>query len=282
LISRNINWVLQLGEVNLFSVIKSIWTNFSLVRRLVVREVERKFKGTVFGLVWTIIGPLLMLATYSFAFGTVFGARWVTSDDPNGIPYPLAIFSGLMLAGIFMELLGRSPSLVLENVSYVKKVVFPLEIIPAVALGSALVTTCITFLVFFAFYFYSLGLPPVTTLLIPLEIVPLLCLTLGLSYLLASLGVFLRDIGQIVPAISTALLLTSTTFFQPEQVPQEWQTLMLFNPLTIPITGFRDLVFHGNLPDMSLWFAHFAASLLILAAGAFWFQKTKRAFADVL
>jgi lipopolysaccharide transport system permease protein len=267
----------------LISLLKSIWKNGPLIRRLVVREVERKFKGTLFGLIWTVIGPLFMLATYSFAFGTVFGARWDTADAATpGIPYPLAVFSGLMLAGMFMEVLGRSPTLILENVSYVKKVVFPLEIIPTVAIGSALVTTFITFLVFFAFYLYLIGVPPLTTLLVPLQILPLLCLTLGLSYLLASLGVFLRDIGQIIPPITTALLLTSTTFFKIDQLPEQWQSIVLFNPLTVPITGFRDLVFAGKLPDLGLWFVHLLVSLLILGIGSFWFQRTKRAFADVL
>ncbi len=267
----------------MFLVIKSIWTNFPLIRRLVTREVERKFKGTYFGLLWTIVGPLLMLATYSFAFGTVFGAKWgAAGTTDSSVPYPLAVFSGLMLANMFMELLGRSPGLILENVSYVKKVVFPLEIIPPVALGSVLVTTGITFLVFLVSYYFSVGLPPLTMLLIPLEILPLLCLTLGLSYLLASLGVFLRDIGQIVPPITMALMITSTTFFHFDTLPPEWQRVILFNPLTIPIMGFRDLVFEGKLPDMGLWVLHFAASLIILAAGSFWFYRTKRAFADVL
>ncbi len=224
-----------------------------------------------------------MLATYSFAFGTVFGAKWGAAGNANsGVPYSLAIFSGLMLAIFFMELLGRSPGLILENVSYVKKVVFPLEIIPAVALGSALVTTAITFVVFLVFYVFSIGIPPLTILLVPLEILPLLLLSLGLSYVLASLGVFLRDIGQIVPPLTTALMLTSTTFFHLDALPPEWQTVVLFNPLAIPIIGFRDLVFEGKLPNIGLWTAHFAVSLLIFAAGSFWFYRTKRAFADVL
>jgi lipopolysaccharide transport system permease protein len=270
-------------EVALFSVIKSIWMHSSLIGRLVTREVERRFKGTYFGLLWTIVGPLLMLATYSFAFGTVFGAKWGTAGAAGSdVPYPLAIFSGLMLANMFMELLGRSPGLILENVSYVKKVVFPLEIIPPVALGSVLVTTGITFVVFLASYLFSIGFPPVSILLIPLQIVPLLCLMLGGSYFLASLGVFLRDIGQIVPPITMALMITSTTFFRYDSLPPEWQTIILFNPLTIPIMGFRDLVFEGRLPDMLLWFSHFAVSLVVLAAGSYWFYRTKRAFADVL
>jgi lipopolysaccharide transport system permease protein len=267
----------------LISIIKSIWTNFPLIRRLVTREVERKFKGTVFGLLWTIVGPLLMLATYTFAFGTVFGAKWgIAGTVASAVPYPLAIFSGLMLATMFMELLSRSPGLILENVSYVKKVVFPLEIIPPVALGSVLVTTGVTFLVFLVAYYFSLGLPPLTIFLIPLEIVPLLCMMLGASYFLASLGVFLRDIGQIVPPVTMALMITSTTFFHFDTLPAEWQTIVLFNPLTIPIMGFRDLVFEGKLPDLGLWFLHFGVSLVILAAGAYWFHRTKRAFADVL
>ncbi|MGL4489558.1 MAG: ABC transporter permease [Rhizobiaceae bacterium] len=254
-----------------------------MIRRLANREVERKFRGTVFGLVWALIGPLFMLAIYSFAFGTVFGARWaLPGANSTEVPYSLAIFSGLLLAGMFMELLNRAPGLVLENVSYVKKVVFPLEIIPVVALYAALVTTCIAFLVFVTFYVYLLGLPPLTILLIPFHIIPLLCLTLGLCYMLASLGVFLRDIGQIVPPIATALLLTSTTFFQLEQLPVDWKNWVLLNPLTIPITGFRDLAFAGKLPEASLWLMHFAVSLLVLGIGAYWFQKTKKAFADVL
>jgi lipopolysaccharide transport system permease protein len=222
-----------------------------------------------------------MLTVYTFVFSVVFKARWSGGGDSK-TEFALILFAGLMVFNLFAECVNRAPSLILSNVNYVKKVVFPLEILPAVSFGAALFHTAISFGVWLLFFLLFFGLPPVTALLLPIVIFPLAALTLGLSWFLASLGVYLRDVGQFIGIATTALLFLSPIFYPVSGLPQKYQTLLLLNPLTLVIEQVRDILIWGKTPDWIFFGGSLAASAMIAWLGFAWFQKTRKGFADVL
>lgn len=269
----------------MFSMCSIVWANRILAWRLARREFEARFRGSFLGLFWAVIMPLAMLGIYTFVFGSIFNARWVRPDQPAVVVeygFPLVLFSGLIVFGILAEPLARAPSLVMENVSYVKKVVFPLEILPFVTLISALINTSITFVVFLAVYLAGHGLPPATIVFLPIVLLPVMLMTLGIVYLLSSLGVFLRDLKQVMPILTTALLFLSPVFYPLTAVPEAYRGLMLLNPMTLGVLFAQDVIFWGQLPDPIAWVIYMLASSVIFAVGSWWFLRTKKAFADVL
>lgn len=263
----------------------SLWSYRSLVWRLTQREIEARFRGSFLGLFWAVIVPLVMLAVFSLVFGTIFQSRWAKPENAamaSEYSFPIILFSGLIVYGILADPLTRAPGLVMENVAYVKKVVFPLDILPVVALISALVTAAISFAVFLAVFVLSYGPPPITILLLPLTLLPLMLFVLGAVYFLSSLGVFLRDLRHVMPPLMTAMLFLSSVFYAPEALPEQYRWLLYLNPVTPAVTHARDVIFWGRLPDPLEWGATLVFSLLVLTAGAYWFMRTEKAFADVV
>jgi len=262
-----------------------IWSHRHLIRRLVAREIEARFRGSFLGLFWAIIVPLVMLCVFSLVFGTIFQSRWAQPESASGaapFSFPMILFIGLIVYGLLAEPLNRAPGLVMENVTYVKKVVFPLEVLPVVALISALVTALVSFAAFLAVFVALYGLPPATILLLPVALLPLVLFVLGCAYVLASLGVFLRDLKQVVPLLTTAMLFLSSVFYAPENVPEQYRWLLFLNPVTPAVTYARDIVFWGRLPDPMGWTVTLLLSLVVASAGAYWFMRTEKAFADVV
>ena len=260
------------------------WTRRSLISRLARREIEARYRGSFFGAAWVVLMPLVMIAIYSFVFGTVFRARWATPAGEADTSYNFAmlLFGGLIVFNIFSDAIVRSPGLVLENQSYVKKVVFPLEILPWVVMATVLFNAFVTFVVFMAFYVALYGLPPVTILLLPLVVLPIVLITIAGTYIFSSLGVFLRDLRLLVPLLATAMLFMSPVFFPVSAVPEAFRPLMLVNPLTIGINEVREVIFWGTVPDPAEWLIYTLAALIAAWAGHAWFTRTKKAFADVL
>lgn len=262
-----------------------IWSHRHLIWRLAMREVEARFRGSFLGLFWAIIVPLVMLGVFSLVFGTIFQSRWARPEDATAAgaySFPMILFAGLIVYGIVAEPLNRAPGLVLENVTYVKKIVFPLEVLPVVALISALVTALVSFAAFLAVFVLLYGPPPPTIVLLPAVLLPLVLFALGCVYVLASLGVFLRDLRHVVPLVTTAMLFLSSVFYAPENLPEPYRWLLFLNPVTPAVTYARDVIFWGRLPDPAGWTAGFALSLLVAGAGAYWFMRTEKAFADVV
>lgn len=255
-----------------------------LIRRLVRRDFETRYRGSILGVLWSVIVPLAMLTIYALVFGTILGARWGHPETGADGEYNFAmlLFPGLIMFGMFADVAGRAPNIVVENTSYVKKFVFPLQILPVVLSLSALATSAISFGVFFLLFSVLFGLPSPLAILFPVILVPFIAFVLGTSYFFASLGVFLRDLGQLVPPLSTALLFTSTIFFPLQSIPDYLTILYRYNPLSLAVEHFRSLVFWNQIPSMTEWSAYLAFSLLFLAAGHAWFERTKKAFADVV
>ncbi|GHC87675.1 transport permease protein [Pseudorhodoferax aquiterrae] len=248
------------------------------------REVVGRYQGSVFGLAWSFFNPILMLAVYTFVFSVVFKARWTAGPDvgESRTQFAVILFAGMIVHGLLAEMMNRAPGLVLGNVNYVKKVVFPLEILPVVTALSTLFHTAISLTVLVVAFWLFHGYLHWTTLLVPMVFLPLILLGLGLSWLLASLGVFLRDVGQVVVILTTVLMFLSPVFYPLSAIPEGLQSLVMLNPLTFIIEQARAVLVFGHLPD---WFglaAYMLCALLIAWAGYFWFQRTRRGFADVL
>ena len=263
------------------AMVTSVWRNRALLKLLISREIVGRYKGSVMGLMWSLFYPLLMLAVYTFVFSVVFQARWgVTGESKT--QFALVLFAGLMVYVLFAECLNRAPVLILSNVNYVKKVVFPLELLPWVTLGAALFHMIVSFGVWLAAYVFLFGVPPVTALLLPVVLMPLLLLVMGASWLLASLGVYLRDVAQVITVLTSTLLFLTPIFYPIEILPEQFRFWLMLNPMTHIVGWVRDVLIWGRVPDWTVfgWFT--VASVLVTWLGFAWFQKTRKGFADVL
>jgi len=259
----------------------SLWNNRGLLLLLIKREIAARYRGSMLGLFWSLLNPLLMLSVYTFIFGVVMQARWGTAGASTA-EFAMILFAGLLVYMFFAECVTRAPSLILANANYVKKVVFPLEILPWVAFGAALFQMAISFIVWLAFYFFIFGTPPMTALLFPVVLIPLFMLTMGVSWFLASLGVFLRDVTQVVGVAVTALLFLTPIFYPLTALPARFLKLFYLNPLTFVVEYARAVLIYGVMPDWQFWGVLTALSALAMWLGFIWFQKTRKGFADVL
>jgi len=253
----------------------------SLTRELTKREVLGRYRGASFGLLWSLISPFLLLCVYTFAFGTVMGGRW-PQIEAGHTHYAIILFSGLIVHGLFAECFGRAPGLVLANPNFVKRVVFPLDILPWPMVLSALFHTLMNVLVFVALRLVLDGQFAWTIVLLPLVLLPLVVLVLGLSWFMASLGVYLRDIAQVTGVVSMALLFLSSALMPVASVPLAYRWLFQWNPLTPIIDQARNVMLWNRLPDWDVLAAYLAVAACLMYAGRAWFMATRRGFADVL
>lgn len=255
--------------------------NKSLVWELTKREILGRYRGASFGMAWSVISPFLMLAVYAFAFGTVLKSRWPQQAGGDH-SYAVILFVGLIVHGFFAECVSRASTLVVGNSNFVKRVVFPLDILPWPIIFSALFHALLNALVLiFLMLVMEHRLHP-TLILLPLILIPLALFTVGVSWLLASLGVYFRDINQIMPVIVTAMLFLSSAIVPVSILSPRMQTLFYLNPLTFFIDEARVVVLTGGLPDWTALAIATLGGLLVAWLGHAWFMATRRGFADVL
>lgn len=259
----------------------SLWRNRSLIKALVTREVMGRYRGSMMGILWSFFNPVFMLLVYTFVFSVIFKARWIGGSDSK-TEFALVLFAGLIVFNLFSECINRAPALILVNANYVKKVVFPLEILPWVALGSAFFHFLVSLCVWLIAYVIFFGVPHLTIVLLPLVIAPYLFLVIGFTWALASLGVFLRDVSQLVSMAVTVLMFLSPIFYPISALPEKYRPLLQLNPLGPAIEQTREVLFWGNLPNFSLLGVYLVASALTAWLGFAWFQKTRKGFADVI
>ncbi|MGA9164525.1 MAG: ABC transporter permease [Thiobacillus sp.] len=268
-------------SISPLALYQSLRTNRSLIYNLIKREVIGRYRGSAMGLLWSFFNPVLMLVVYTFVFSVVFKARWAGGSDSK-TEFALLLFAGLVVFNLFSECINRAPGLVLGNVNYVKKVVFPLEILPVVALGSAGFHMLVSLLVWLIFYLIFFGIPHATIIFLPVIFLPLILMTMGISWLLASLGVYLRDVAQIIGVVTTVLMFLSPIFYPIVALPEEYRPLMQINPLTYVIEQTRDVMIWGKSLNWSVWVVYSLLSSLTAWLGFAWFQKTRNGFADVV
>jgi lipopolysaccharide transport system permease protein len=218
---------------------------------------------------------------YTFVFSVVFKARWLGGGDSQ-IEFALILFTGLLMFNLFSEVINRAPGLILNNANYVKKVIFPLEVLPIVALGAALFHMLVSLIVWLIFFLTFFTIPSWVALQVMLIFIPLMFMTLGVAWFLASLGVYLRDVGQIIGLATTLLMFLSPVFYPVAALPEKFQGIMYLNPLTYIIEDTRNVMIWGKSLDWTRWSYWTALSMIIAWLGFAWFQKTRKGFADVL
>ena len=272
----------QTQPTSLFSLVTSIAKNQQLIFQLIKREVVGRYKGSIFGLAWSFFNPILMMIIYTFVFSVVFKSRWGSTGADSKAEFALILFAGMIIFNLFSEAVIRSPSLIIDRVNYVKKVVFPLEILPVVNLGCALFHALISLLVLILAMTILNGQILWTIVFLPLVLLPLILLILGISWFLAALGVFMRDIGQFIGILMTILMFLSPIFYPISALPVKYQGWILFNPLSFIIEQARVILISGGMPDLLGLSIYLAFALFAMLSGFAWFQKTRKGFADVL
>ena len=256
-----------------------------LILQMVKREVLGRYRGSVFGLAWSFFNPLLLLIVYTFVFSVVFKARWggagATAPHSHG-DFAVILFAGLIMNNLFVECINRAPSLVLSNVTYVKKVVFPLETLAVIALGSALFHLLVSLVVLIAAQLIFIGSVPWTVVYFPLILIPLMFLCLGLSWFLAGLGVYIRDMAQAVSLFTIVLTFISPIFYPLSAIPERMQKYVKLNPITFVVEETRNAVIFGQPFNWTGWWIYTVVGLAVAVLGLIWFQKVRKGFADVL
>lgn len=261
--------------------IGSLWRNRSLIYALSKREVVGRYRGSVMGLLWSFFNPLCMLAVYTFVFSVVFQARWNVASESK-TEFALMLFAGLIVFNLFADCVTRAPNLIIANTNYVKKVVFPLEILSFVVMGSALFHFLVSLSVWLLVYAVLFGGVQITAIWLPIFLAPLVLFILGLVWFLASVGVFLRDVGQFIGVLTSVLMFLSPIFYPISALPEQYRQFLMMNPLTPTIEAVRELLFMGTVPSLSMLGIYLLAAMVFFCMGFAWFQKTRKGFADVL
>lgn len=262
------------------AMVASYVRNRRLMGQLVQREVISRYRGSVMGLAWSFFNPLLMLAVYTFVFSVVFQAKWGGTGGTKA-GFAVFLFVGILIHGIFAECINRGPSLIIGNVNYVKRVVFPLEILVGVAMGSALFHAMVSLLVLFVVQMFDGGVRA-TAVFLPFVVFPLVLVALGVSWMLAAVGVYIRDIGYVTQVITTVMLFLSPVFYPISAMPEAYRAWIYMNPLTFIIEQARGVLILGTMPDWIGLLMYAAGGAAVAWLGFWCFQRMRRGFADVL
>lgn len=259
----------------------SVWRNRALIIALIKREVIGRYRGSFMGILWSFFNPIVMLAIYTFVFSFIFNSRWAGAGDSKA-EFALILFAGLMVFNLFGECVTRAPNLIISNANYVKKVVFPLEILPCVIAGSSLFHALVSLIVWLLAYCVFFGIPPLTLFYLPLVIAPLVLIILGLSWGLAAIGVYMRDVAHFIGLVTSGLMFLAPIFYPATAVPEEYRHLLLLNPLTVAVENVRAVLFFGQQPDWQALGIYACIAIAVAYLGFAFFQKTRKGFADVL
>ncbi len=262
-------------------MLNSIINNKELIFTLARHEVQVRYKGSFLGILWSFITPLFLLIVYTFVFSVVFQVKWGLQSNSN-IEFALMLFAGLIIYNLFSECISKSPVLIINNINFVKKVIFPLEVLSLSNFIAAFFHLLISFVVFVFVSIFIYSVPSMYIFYLPIILLPISLLTIGLSWFLSSLGVYLRDIQQLIGTLLTALLFLSPIFYPVEILPDSFQRIIYFNPLTPTIESVRDILILSRQPDWEIYIYNLLASLIIFFSGLKWFSLSKRSFADVL
>ena len=268
--------------LNPFSTLWEIWKGRDLLRQLVRRNIEGRYKGTMMGLIWMVVTPLVMLGVYTFVFGVIFKARWGAGLGDSKVAFALIMFCGMAVFNIFSESVNGSVGIVTGNPNYVKKVVFPLELLPV----SSVLSACFFGLVWIGILLVGIVLflhkICLVAVCLPLIFIPLILFSCGIAWFVASLGVFLRDLSHAIGIVLQVLYFMTPIFYSIEMVPEKFRPILLLNPLTPIVQSARQVLMYSQWPNWQALGIVTLLSMAVFQTGYFWFMKTKRGFADVL
>lgn len=262
-------------------IVSSFWRNYTLIKVMATRQIIGRYRGSFIGILWAFFNPLFTLTVYTFVFSVILGSRW-NLESNSKTEFALVLFCGLIVFNLFAECINNAPNSILSNVNYVKKVVFPLEILPWVTLASVAFHAMVSWSVWLTAYIIFFGMPHATVLFLPLVMLPLMLFVIGLSWWLASLGVYLRDAPQFVGIAVNVLMFMSPIFYPVTAIPEQFRWFLFLNPLTIIVEQVREVMFWGNYPDLKKLGISLTIGLLVASLGFAWFQKTRKGFADVI
>lgn len=268
-------------KCNFLKPFQSIIRNKELLWELVKRDYLSRYKGSALGLLWAVLTPMLMLGMYTFVFGVAFDAKWGTEHDDK-LDFAIVIFSGLIVHSLFAECLTRAPSIISAHTNYVKKIVFPLEILPLMVIGSALGNFLLSVFILIIGNLLLGNAPYIEGLLLPILLLPLVLIIVGLSWFLASIGVYLRDFTQFIGLLTTIALFLAPIFYPITALPLAYQRFLFLNPITAPIIQLRDTLLWGAEVNWGAWTISLGVGLIVFYLGYAWFQKTRIGFSDVL
>ena len=254
----------------------------SLLWQFARRDVLGRYRGSVLGLTWSFLTPLLMLGVYSFVFVGVFRASWPGSPKGSGSEFALQVFAGLLVFNLFSEVASKAPNLIVEQPNLVKKVIFPIELLSWVTVLSGLFHLLISAGTLLVVLILVRGDIPVTALALPLVLLPFLPFLLGLGWFFSAIGVFVRDVGPVMTMTVSLILFMSPIFYSVASLPAELQYWMNLNPLTLIIEQVRAVLLQGQWPAWGSLGAYALFASLFAAVGATFFQLTRKGFADVL
>jgi len=265
----------------LMDIFKPLTQHVHLLVQLSKRGIQSRYRGSVLGMFWSLLTPLLMLLVYSFVFSVVFKAKWnhPGAEDAN---FGVILFSGMIIHALFSEPMVLSSTSITGNTQYVKKVVFPLEIIAWSTTIVASFQALISFFILIVFMLLSGMTIHPTLLLFPVVVAPLILFSIGLGWILSSLTVFIRDIAQLVGIVSTIALFISPVFYPVERLPLQWQTIIYLNPISYIVDQMRRIAIYGEMPDWGGLGVYTLISLLVAWTGLNIFQRLRAGFADVL
>ncbi len=281
--TSNLDSDLSIKSLLPWRVAGNLWQYRNLVRQLVLREVEERYRGSVLGIFWSFLNPLMMLAVYTAVFGYIFQGRFTAGEvEESRVEFALALFCGLNLFHFMAENISRAPTIILGQPNYVKKVVFPLQILPLTSLFGAvfhLVIANIPLLLGLLWFKHTI---PWTSVFVLLYFIPLALMTVGISWFLSSVGVFFRDVRVLVGPLVLVLMYASAIFYPFDSVPESYRWVVWWNPLAQIIQESRNAMIFGKIPDFGIWAVITAISVLVAIAGYWFFMKTKKWFADVM
>ncbi len=272
----------QKPPTSIFSLVSSLACHSGLIAQMTKREVIALYKGSIMGLFWSFAHPLLMLAVYTFIFSVVFKVKWGVEIGGGKSDFALILFAGLIMHTMLSAVLNTAHGLILNNINYVKKVVFPLEILSVVSVVTALFHAVVSISILLMALMIMDGHLYWTVFLFPIVMMPLVILSLGFSWVLASLGVFVRDVGQLMGIVTTVLLFLSPIFFPVSAIPEPYQIFIFLNPLTFIIEQIREVLIWGRMPNWQGLGIYTLFSTAFCWIGFVWFQKTRKWFADVI
>jgi lipopolysaccharide transport system permease protein len=261
---------------------RAFWRRRELLAAFVRIEFAARYHGAQLGALWSLVSPLATLAVYTFVFSVIFKPAWAGGNEGGVAGYALILFAGLSAFEVFSGSLNRSPRLLSENVNFIKKVQFPLEILPVGVVLAACLESLASLLLVAAGVLATTGSLSLTALLAPLAYVPLAMLTLGLCWLLAPVGVFLKDLGNII-GVAVQLLFFATPILYPlSAVPEPYRSLLAVNPLHPVVDHLRRTLIYGQMPDWTALGLVTLVSAGVMLVGYSFFCNVKRLFADVV
>jgi len=262
-------------------MIKNLYENRKLLFMMAKRDVQLKYKGSILGVSWNIITPIIMLIIYTFVFSSIFKMRW-SEVESSKYEFALILYIGILFYGVFADAINSMPRLISSNVNFVKKIVYPLETLAIVQVLVSLFNFTMGFIIWILAYILLFGWPPSTIFLIPLVILPFSIVLIGLGWFLSATGVFLRDTPHVTTIVTSTLMFLTPVFYPLAAVPEKYRILIYLNPLATVIESARSLMFWGEIPNILVIAVLWVSSFIIAILGLIWFQNIKGRFADVL